>query len=160
MGTSREEATSAPSTGDIHLRVLFCLSRSISAITSMLHDLELELKMPFIQSLGPDSTATGGTGIWWLWSGASTRWRCCLAKENYDIDEETPWNLQAASTIIFITFWDFLMFYQIFHSPQVKRSAIIIHKHGIYKIPHELPNHLRGWGLCPHKQKRATTLGN
>ena len=36
-----------------------------------------------------------------------------------------------------------LMFCQIFLSPQVKRCAIITHKHGIYQLPHELPNGLR-----------------
>ena len=46
------------------------------------------------------------------------------------------------TTIIFI-FWDSLMFYQIFLSPQVKRCAIITYKHGIYELPHELPNDLR-----------------
>ena len=35
------------------------------------------------------------------------------------------------------------MFYQIFISPQVKRCAIITYKHGIYELPHELPNDLR-----------------
>ena len=35
------------------------------------------------------------------------------------------------------------MFYQIFFSPQVKRCAIITYKHGIYELPHELPNDLR-----------------
>ena len=35
------------------------------------------------------------------------------------------------------------MFYQIFLSPQVKRSAIITNKHGIFELPHELPNDLR-----------------
>ena len=44
--------------------------------------------------------------------------------------------------IIFIIFWDFLMFYQIILSPQVKRWAIITYKHGIYKFPHELPNNV------------------
>ena len=28
-------------------------------------------------------------------------------------------------------------------SPQVKRSTIISYKHGIYKVPHELPNDLK-----------------
>ena len=38
-------------------------------------------------------------------------------------------------TIIFITFWDFLMFYEIFLSPQVKQSAIITYEHhGIYEL--------------------------
>ena len=46
------------------------------------------------------------------------------------------------STIIFIIFWDSLIFYQIFLSPQVKRCAIITYKHGRYELPHELPNDL------------------
>ena len=32
------------------------------------------------------------------------------------------------------------MFYQILLSPQVKRWAIVTYKHGIYELPHELPN--------------------
>ena len=47
------------------------------------------------------------------------------------------------STIICIIFWDFLMFYQIFLSPQVKQCAIINYEHGTYELPHELPNDLR-----------------
>ena len=47
------------------------------------------------------------------------------------------------TTISFIIFWDFSMFYQIFLSPQVKRWTIITYKHGIYELPHELPNDLR-----------------
>ena len=35
------------------------------------------------------------------------------------------------------------MFYQIFLSPQVKQRAIITYKHGMYQLPHELPNNLR-----------------
>ena len=46
-------------------------------------------------------------------------------------------------TISFIIFWDFSMFYQTFLSPQAKRWAIITDKHGVYKLPHELPNNLR-----------------
>ena len=34
------------------------------------------------------------------------------------------------------------MFYQIFFLPQVKRFAINTYKHGIYELPHELPNDL------------------
>ena len=45
--------------------------------------------------------------------------------------------------IIFIIFWDSLMFYQLFLSPQVKRCAIIAYKNGVYELPHELRNHLR-----------------
>ena len=42
-------------------------------------------------------------------------------------------------TINFIIFWDFSMFYQIFLSSQVKRWAIIIYKHGVHELSHELP---------------------
>ena len=35
------------------------------------------------------------------------------------------------------------MFYQTFFSPKVNRYAIIIYKHGIYELPHELLNDLR-----------------
>ena len=35
------------------------------------------------------------------------------------------------TTAMVIIFWDFLMFYQIFLSPQVKESVIIGNKHGI-----------------------------
>ena len=48
-----------------------------------------------------------------------------------------------SSTIIFRLFWYFLIYYQIFFSPQVKRCAIITYKHGIYDLPHDLPNSLR-----------------
>ena len=34
---------------------------------------------------------------------------------------------------------DFLMFHQIFLSPQVKRSAIISNKQGVYEFPLEWP---------------------
>ena len=46
------------------------------------------------------------------------------------------------STISFIIFWDFSIFYQIFLSRQVKQRAIINHKHSIYELPHKLPNDL------------------
>ena len=39
------------------------------------------------------------------------------------------------------------MLLQIFLAPQVKRTAIIGTKHGIYKLPHELPIDLRLWIL-------------
>ena len=35
------------------------------------------------------------------------------------------------------------MFYQIFYSPQMKRSEIFSNKHGIYELPNEMPNDLR-----------------
>ena len=46
-------------------------------------------------------------------------------------------------TVIEIILWDFLMLYQIFLLPQVKRSAIISNKQGVYEVPQELPNDLR-----------------
>ena len=46
------------------------------------------------------------------------------------------WNKEAA--IIFIILWDFLMFYQIFLSPQVKRCTIITYKHSTYELPNDL----------------------
>ena len=60
------------------------------------------------------------------------------------------------------------MFYKIFLSPQVKRWAIITYEHGIYEVPHELPNNLTphstfadGGAQCPHKKKkRLRILGN
>ena len=42
-----------------------------------------------------------------------------------------------------IVFIDFLIFYQIFLSPQVKRCTIIGNKRGIYQLPHELPNDMK-----------------
>ena len=45
--------------------------------------------------------------------------------------------------MIFIIFWDFLMFHQIFFSPQEKWCAIITFKQGIYELTHELLNGLR-----------------
>ena len=36
-----------------------------------------------------------------------------------------------------------LMFDKIFVLPQVKRIVIISNKHGIYELPHDLPNDLR-----------------
>ena len=40
------------------------------------------------------------------------------------------------------------MFYQINVFSEVKRSAIVTYKHGIYDLPHELPNdlNLSIWG--------------
>ena len=52
-------------------------------------------------------------------------------------------NMNVGTTSMFIIFWDFLIIEQILLSPQVKQSGIISNKHGIYELPHELPNHLR-----------------
>ena len=67
--------------------------------------------------------------------------------------DEYPWKPNFSNHIKFIlktynynqfqNFWDFLMFYQISFSPQVKRFAIITYKHGIYELFHEFPNDLR-----------------
>ena len=35
------------------------------------------------------------------------------------------------------------MFDQIFLTQQLKQSVVISNKHGIYELPHDLPNHLR-----------------
>ena len=35
------------------------------------------------------------------------------------------------------------MFQQIFLSPKVKRCTIITYKHGMFELPHELPNDIR-----------------
>ena len=45
--------------------------------------------------------------------------------------------------IIFIIYSGFLIFYQIFVSPQVKQCEINTYKHGIYEFYHELPHDLR-----------------
>ena len=50
---------------------------------------------------------------------------------------------RAVSTILVILFSDILMFDKIFVSPRAKRIVIISNKHGIYELPHELPNDLR-----------------
>ena len=39
-----------------------------------------------------------------------------------------------------ILLWDLLILYQIYFSPQVKRSVFINNKHGINELPYELPN--------------------
>ena len=51
-------------------------------------------------------------------------------------------DVEIHSTIMVILFWNLLMFDQIFLSPQVKRSLITSTKHGLYELPHELPNEL------------------
>ena len=52
-------------------------------------------------------------------------------------------NLVPIAVPIFITFWDFLMFYQIFLSPQAKQSKVISNKDRIYELPNELRNDIR-----------------
>ena len=63
-------------------------------------------------------------------------------------------------TTLVIIFGNFLIFYQIFLSPQVKRIVIISNKHGIYELPQELPNDLRlrifaaGRAFMPTQEKK------
>ena len=52
-------------------------------------------------------------------------------------------NEKTIAAIMKIILWDFLMFYQIFLSPQVKRTAIISNRQGVYELLHELPDNLR-----------------
>ena len=59
------------------------------------------------------------------------------------IKREEARNNLPTNNIIFIICWDFLIFYQFFVSPQVKRCSIITYKYGIYELPHELRNDLR-----------------
>ena len=47
------------------------------------------------------------------------------------------------TTIMEMILLEFLMFYQIFCSPQLKWSAISSNKQGVYKLPHKLLNDLR-----------------
>ena len=46
-------------------------------------------------------------------------------------------------TIILITPWDLLMYYEIFLSLEVKRCQIVTYKIGIYEVPQGLLNDLR-----------------
>ena len=72
---------------------------------------------------------------------------------------------------MFILFSDFLMFDQIFPSPQVKGSVIISNKYGKYKLPYEFLNDLRlriptafsplGGAFVPaQEKKRLRILGS
>ena len=65
--------------------------------------------------------------------------RDCTGRKNRGICGNST-NL---AIIIFILLWNFLVFYQISLSPQVKRSAIISDKYDIYELSHEFPNDLR-----------------
>ena len=62
-------------------------------------------------------------------------------------------------------FWDFLIFYQILLSPQVKQSVIISNKHDIDELHHDLSNDLTAFspmgGLSAHtRKKKLRILGN
>ena len=68
-------------------------------------------------------------------------------------------------SITFIIFWGFLMFYQIFLSPQVKRCAIITYKHVMYELPAmpNLPPHgipAAGGAFVPTQEKKKEKFVN
>ena len=63
------------------------------------------------------------------------------------------------TTIMDKIFSDFLILYQILFSPHVKRSVIISNKHGIYELPHELPNDLR-LGILGSQEKSQKSLNS
>ena len=84
----------------------------------------------------------------WMCSAILTIWIIFLYSCYSDpkILLELPYSyITQVLAIIFIILWDFLMFYQIFLSVQVKRWASFTYKHGIYKLPHELLNKVRLW---------------
>ena len=56
-----------------------------------------------------------------------------------------------------IIFRNFLILYQIFFSPQVKRSMIISNKNGIYESPHESPNDLGSWDIRKNQENLKTS---
>ena len=53
------------------------------------------------------------------------------------------YSLKRPSTTMDILFGEFLLLYQFFFQPQVKRGVIFSNKHGIRELPHELPNYFR-----------------
>ena len=68
-------------------------------------------------------------------------WMIGAANKNIKIKKKTK-EKKKLQTIMAI-FWDILMFDQILLSPQVKGSMIISNKHGMYELPHNLPEDLR-----------------
>ena len=75
-----------------------------------------------------------------FWYGIADRWaepNLLICSEILNGEETTPpADDSFRPTIIFIIFWDFLMFYQFVLSPQIRRCAIITYKHGIYELPY------------------------
>ena len=63
-------------------------------------------------------------------------------------------------TIMFIVFWDFAMFDQIFLWLLLKKSIIYSSKYGICKLPHELLNNLwlRIWGNWEISRKSSNFM--
>ena len=67
---------------------------------------------------------------------------CMIGAANKNIKIKKNKRKKKLQTIMAI-FWDILMFDQILLSPQVKGSMIISNKHGMYELPHNLPEDLR-----------------
>ena len=85
-----------------------------------------------------------GTGTHYLFSNIdSVTANFYVLVNTYFVNFRLALLIVLCCTRLYILFWDFLILYQIFFSPQVKRSVIISNKHGIYELPHELPNDLR-----------------
>ena len=61
----------------------------------------------------------------------------------HSLNEQKDHSYVQTTSMKDIIFWEFLILYQSFFSPQVKRSVNISNKHGIYDMPHHLPNELR-----------------
>ena len=59
-----------------------------------------------------------------------------------DVKPKIPNITNLATTRMDIISWKFLILYQFFFSPQVKRSVIISNKNGIYELSHDLWNDL------------------
>ena len=118
-------------------------------------DIKRECSNTFI-ILSVRRTARGSTVCWLNLHRAKTCCRHLLlqrgrGKKKRMTDRSVPKQAKVAllvtefysSTFSFIILWEFLIFYQIFLSPQVKWCAIITYKHGIYELPQELPNDFR-----------------
>ena len=102
--------------------------------------------------INPDKSKTNTKTKWikcsnWSWKGqiiyfftksATLDFILRKIEKNLNHVKKVSW-----ATIMEIILLDFLMFYKIFLSPQVKQSAIISNKQGVYELPHELPNEIR-----------------
>ena len=91
-----------------------------------------------------------------LWVQLFPRYSCKNWYENWNLHfykdcDHQIWQV-STSTIIFTIFWDFLMFCQIFLSPQVKRCVISTYKHELYS--YEFPQDYR------FREYDLTKLGN
>ena len=74
----------------------------------------------------------------YLFSPEDIFFNCSIFLGHPALEEKQVHSFYVPATIIFI-FWNFLMFYQTFFSPQVKRCTITIYTYGIYEFLHDLP---------------------